>query len=74
MTTAIMMIIVLAAFILIRRRGQISSKEALAHLKNGALEIDVRTPSEFSSDHLPSAINIPLYQIETTLIISPQAE
>jgi phage shock protein E len=29
--------------------------------------IDVRTPSEFSSGHLPSAINIPLYQIETTL-------
>lgn len=27
----------------------------------------MRTPSEFSSDHLPSALNIPLYQIETTL-------
>ena len=67
MTTAIIIVIVLAALILIRRAGQISTKEALAHLKNGALVIDVRTPSEYSSDHLPSALNIPLNQIETTL-------
>jgi rhodanese-related sulfurtransferase len=67
MTTAFIIVIFFAAFILIRRAGQISSKEALAYLNNGALVIDVRTPSEFSSDHLPSAINIPLYQIETTL-------
>jgi rhodanese-related sulfurtransferase len=67
MITAIIIVIVLAAFILLRRAGQISSKEALAHLNHGALVIDVRTPSEFSSGHLPSALNIPLYQIETTL-------
>jgi phage shock protein E len=67
MTTAFIIVIFLAAFILIRRAGQISSKEALVYLNNGALVIDVRTPSEFSFDHLPSAINIPLYQIETTL-------
>jgi phage shock protein E len=67
MTTALIIVIVLAAFILLRRASQISSKEALAYLKSGALVIDVRTPSEFSSGHLPSAINIPLYHIETTL-------
>ena len=67
MITAIIIVIVLAAFILLRRAGQISLKEALAHLNHGALVIDVRTPSEFSSGHLPSALNIPLYQIETTL-------
>jgi rhodanese-related sulfurtransferase len=67
MITAIIIVFVLAVLILLRRAGQISSKEALAYLKKGALVIDVRTPSEFSSDHLPSALNIPLCQIETTL-------
>jgi phage shock protein E len=62
--------IILAVFLavfLLKRVSQISSKEALAHLKSGALLIDVRTPSEFSAGHLPSAINIPLDQIETAL-------
>ncbi|HME56905.1 MAG TPA: rhodanese-like domain-containing protein [Terracidiphilus sp.] len=58
---------VFLAFLLLKRTGQISAKEALAHLKSGALVIDVRTPSEFSSGHLPSAINLPLDQIETAL-------
>ena len=67
LTIAFILLIVLTAFILLKRAGQISTKKALAHLKNGALVIDVRTPSEFSSGHLPSAINLPLDQIETTL-------
>jgi phage shock protein E len=67
LTTAFIILIVLTAFILLKRAGQISTKKALAHLKDGALLIDVRTPSEFSSGHLPSAINLPLDQIETAL-------
>jgi phage shock protein E len=67
LTIAFILLIVLTAFILLKRAGQISTKKALAHLKNGALVIDVRTPSEFSSGHLPSAINLPLDQIETAL-------
>ena len=47
-----------------KRSGQISIKEAQAHLKNGALVIDVRTPGEFISGHLPGAINLPLDEIE----------
>lgn len=45
--------------------SQTSSEAAQAHLKNGALVIDVRTPEEFSAGHLPKAINIPLQQIES---------
>jgi phage shock protein E len=67
LTTAFIILIVLTAFILLKRAGQISAQKALAHLKNGALVIDVRTPSEFSSGHLPSAINLPLDQIEIAL-------
>ena len=66
--TAICIILaVLAAVFLLKRASQITSKDAQARLKNGALVIDVRTPSEFSSGHLPKAINIPLDQIETVL-------
>jgi phage shock protein E len=58
---------VVIVFILLKRSGQISAKEALAHLKNGALVIDVRSPGEFSSGHLSAAINLPLDEIETAL-------
>lgn len=58
---------VVIGFFLVKRAGQISAKDALAHLKNGALVIDVRSPGEFRSGHLPAAINIPLDEIENTL-------
>lgn len=32
-------------------------------LKSGAVIVDVRTPGEFSSGHVPGSINIPLDQI-----------
>ena len=67
LTIAFIILAVFTALILLKRTGQISTKEALAHLKSGALVIDVRTPSEFSSGHMPSAINLPLDQIETAL-------
>jgi phage shock protein E len=66
-TTVLIVAAVLVVFILLKRSGQISSKDALAYLKNGALVIDVRTPAEFSSGHLPNAINLPLDEIETSL-------
>lgn len=57
----------LVLLFLLRRAGQISVPAAREYLKNGALVIDVRTPGEFASGHLPKAINLPLEQIETTL-------
>jgi phage shock protein E len=58
---------VIVVFLLLKRVGQISRKDAQAHLKNGALVIDVRSPAEFSSGHLPRAINIPLDKIHAVL-------
>ena len=52
---------------LLKRAGQIPAKVALEHLKDGALVIDVRSPGEFSSGHLPNAVNIPLDEIGTTV-------
>jgi phage shock protein E len=58
---------VLAVFLVLKRSGQISAKDARTHLKNGALVVDVRTPAEFNSGHLTGAINLPLDEIEAAL-------
>ena len=58
---------VVAIVFALKKASQISPKDALAHLKNGALVIDVRSPGEFNSGHLPVALNIPLDEIETVL-------
>jgi phage shock protein E len=55
------------AYIFLRRAGQIPVKDAHEFLRNGALVVDVRTPAEFNSSHLPKAINLPVDQIEVTL-------
>ena len=66
-TSILIAFALLVILFLLRRSGQISIKDAQTHVKNGALVIDVRTPAEFSSGHLPGAINLPLDQIETSL-------
>lgn len=66
-TSILAVFAVLALFILLKRMGQISAKDAQQHLKDGALLIDVRTVGEFSSGHLPGAINIPLDQMKTAV-------
>lgn len=60
-------VVVVTVLLMLKKAGQISAKDALAHLKNGALVIDVRGPGEFKSGHLPVAINLPLDEIKTSL-------
>jgi rhodanese-related sulfurtransferase len=59
--------IVVIAFLLIKRSGQISADEAREELGKGAAVIDVRSPGEFQSGHLPQAVSIPLDRIESAL-------
>jgi phage shock protein E len=66
-TALVIFVAVVVVFIFLKRSGQIAEKDARTHLQNGALVIDVRTPGEFNSGHLPGAINLPLDQIETSL-------
>jgi phage shock protein E len=66
-TTILVPLAVLVVLFLLTRRSQISLKDAQAHLKSGALVIDVRTPAEFNQGHLPGAINLPLDGIEASL-------
>lgn len=63
----LIVVVVVAGFILLKKSGEISAQAALAHLRNGALVVDVRSRSEFNSSHLPEAVNVPLDEIETAL-------
>ncbi len=58
---------VVAVVFMMKKAGQISARDAIEHLKHGALVIDVRSPGEFNSGHLAKGINLPLDEIETAL-------
>ena len=66
-TTTLIIAAIVAVIFMMKKSGQISTKDALEKLKNGALVIDVRSAGEFNSGHLAKAINIPLDEIETVL-------
>ena len=65
--TIVFITVIFVAFFLIKKAGQISTKNAREYLENGALIIDVRSPAEFGSGHLAQARNIPLDSIQTIL-------
>ncbi len=66
-TDILIAVAILAAFLIYRRAGLISIKEAQSYLKSGAMVIDVRTAGEFVAGHLPIAVNLPVSEIETNL-------
>jgi len=66
-TVALIVAAVVAVVLIMKKSGQIPAQDAVAHLKSGALVIDVRSRGEFASGHLARAINLPLDEIETAL-------
>lgn len=63
-----LVVLVLAiGYIVMKRSGQISAKEAGEYLRKGAMVIDVRSPNEFESGHILQAYNFPLDRIEMTV-------
>jgi phage shock protein E len=65
--SVIALVVVVTVYFIWKRASQISTKRAVAYLKDGALVIDVRSSAEFNSGHLPNAINLPVEKIETAL-------
>ena len=59
--------LMVAAYSMAKRGGQVSLQQAARYLKAGAPLIDVRSPEEFKSGHLAEAMNFPLDEIETAL-------
>jgi len=68
LTTALLLIAVMAAFLVYNHSGQISSRAAKAYLRNGATVIDVRSAGEYTGRHLPNAVNLPLSEIEALIL------
>jgi len=57
----------LITFMVMRRSGQISQKEAIDYVRHGAFVVDVRSPREFNAGHLSQAFNMPLDDLESLL-------
>jgi len=53
-----------AAFLMIRRAGDLSPAEAHRLVEKGALLVDVRSREEFAAGHLPGAVNVPVAELE----------
>ena len=54
-------------WMLLVRRGDVSPEDARRLVGEGALLLDVRTVAEFSSGHLPNAMNVPLGELDAKL-------
>ena len=52
---------------ILKKAGQVSTKEAQELLKAGALVIDVRTAEEYVAGHLATAVNMPLNEIGASI-------
>ena len=63
---------VLIGFMLLKRASFVSAETARQLLRQGALVIDVRSPEEFGSGHLPNALNIPLGELRQRLLELPR--
>lgn len=59
----LIVVAVVAALFLLKRLGQITPAQARALLRDGAIVIDVRSPSEFARGHLRGAVNIPVGEL-----------
>ncbi len=57
----------LVVWMILKRRGDVSSVEARRLVQEGAQLLDVRTPGEFASGHLEGALNIPVQDLESRL-------
>jgi phage shock protein E len=47
----------------VKRVGLVSARQARVLLRQGAMVIDVRTPTEYEAGHLPETTSIPLDQL-----------
>jgi len=55
--------VLIVGFIAFKRLGQIKPEDARRMVQEGAVLVDVRSAGEFSSGHLPGALNVPLQEL-----------
>ncbi len=69
-TTQIIVVIAVLAVVIwfmMRQRGSAGAEEVKSYLQRGAKVIDVRSPGEYGSGHLPDAVNIPVGELESRI-------
>lgn len=66
-SVAILFGILVVAFFAWKRLSLVSAEVARKHLAQGALVIDVRSPQEFRSGHVPNALNLPLGELRASV-------
>jgi rhodanese-related sulfurtransferase len=62
---AALLFLLVALYFYLWRSSQQALKFAREYQDRGGLLIDVRSPAEFKSGHLPRAINLPLNELDT---------
>lgn len=60
-------VVIVVAFLLIKRMAFVSEDLARQHLASGALVIDVRSPEEFAGGNVRGAVNIPLGELKASI-------
>lgn len=61
----VVMAVAIVALVAFRPSGSAAAEgEARALVQQGALLLDVRTPGEFASGHVPGAVNVPVQELE----------
>jgi phage shock protein E len=66
-TTLLIVLAVLATFFIFRQMSLVSQSAARRHLKEGAIVIDVRSPDEYASGHLPGTVKVPLGELSARI-------
>lgn len=54
-------------YLFLKQGGDIDGAEARRQVESGARLVDVRSPGEYASGHLPGALNLPVDQLSSRL-------
>ncbi len=60
-------ILLVIGFLIFKQRGFATAEQVKSAVQKGAKVIDVRTPQEYATGHIPKAVNIPVDQLEARI-------
>jgi rhodanese-related sulfurtransferase len=60
----IAIVLAVGSLLFMKAGGNISGSDARRLVETGAHLVDVRTPEEFNTGHVPGAVNIPVQELE----------
>ncbi len=60
-------ILVIIVMLILRQQSFATEEQVRTAMQNAAKVIDVRTPQEYASGHLPNAVNIPVDELQARI-------